>query len=321
MKNFLHHFFVPHQRNNYRGKILHHSTLFVLILFLTFSSFSTLSIKHLSKGVLGVSYTISNSELLTYVNQARADNGLSPLVMNEVLSSAALNKGKDMFSKNYWAHFAPDGTSPWHFIKNSGYEYSYAGENLAKGFTNSKDVVDAWMASPTHRENLLSANYRDMGFAIIEGNLQGEDTVLVVQMFGSSPNSEAAFAPESNSLIAEPEPVAVAEQAEPEVAQETIQEQQAPQTAPSQNSAPSQTGVQAAFEQDSFVPNAIVDIAPIARMISIGLVSILLCAFILDVFIIERRKVPRLVGHNLDHLMLILVFLIVLITQGVGVIL
>lgn len=321
MKNFLHHFFVPHQRNNYRGKILHHSTLFVLILFLTFSSFSTLSIKHLSKGVLGVSYTISNSELLTYVNQARADNGLSPLVMNEVLSSAALNKGKDMFSKNYWAHFAPDGTSPWYFIKNSGYEYSYAGENLAKGFTNSKDVVDAWMASPTHRENILSANYRDMGFAIIEGNLQGEDTVLVVQMFGSSPNSEVAFAPESNSLIAEPEPVAVAEQVEPEVAQETTQEQQAPQTAPSQNSAPSQTGVQAAFEQDSFVPNAIVDIAPIARMISIGLVSILLCAFILDVFIIERRKVPRLVGHNLDHLMLILVFLIVLITQGVGVIL
>lgn len=320
MKNFLHHLFVPHQRNNYRGKILHHSTLFALILFLTFSSFSTISVKHLTTGVLGISYTISSSELLTYVNQARVENGLSPLVLNDVLGNAALNKGKDMFSKNYWAHFAPDGTSPWYFIKNSGYEYTYAGENLAKGFTNSKDVVDAWMASPTHRENILSSNYRDMGFAIVEGNLQGEDTVLVVQMFGTSPGSESAFRGDENSFVAQNNTQPVVQE-EVQVLRQQDEITTTPQSQFAQVQSQAQTGVQAAFEQESIMQEAVFNIAPIARMISIGLISVLLCAFILDVFVIERRKVPRLVGHNLDHMMLILVFLIVLITQGVGVIL
>lgn len=316
MRNFLHHLFVPHQRNNYRGKILHHSSLFVLILFLLFSSFSTLSLKHLSSGVLGISYTISTSELLTHVNQARAENGVGPLVMNEVLNSAALNKGKDMFSKNYWAHFAPDGTSPWYFIRNSGYNYTYAGENLAKGFTNSKDVVDAWMASPTHRENILSDKYKDMGFAIIEGSLQGEDTVLVVQMFGSSPDMQVAALPDNNSFIAQDASVPPESQKEAPASVSPAQE--------STNQATlleGEPGIQAAFEQDSAISDPLFDIASIARMISIGLVSVLLLAFILDVFVIERQKVPRLVGHNLDHLMVILIFLIVLITQGVGVIL
>nr|MBP6098990.1 hypothetical protein [Candidatus Levybacteria bacterium] len=84
MKEFLRHLFIPHHRNNYRGKILHHSTLFVLILFLTFSSFSSISLKHISKDVLGIAYSITDSDMLTYVNKARAENNLQPLVMNDV---------------------------------------------------------------------------------------------------------------------------------------------------------------------------------------------------------------------------------------------
>ena len=313
MKEFLRHLFIPHHRNNYRGKILHHSTLFVLILFLTFSSFSSISLKHISKDVLGIAYSITDSDMLTYVNKARAENNLQPLVMNDVLAQAALAKGKDMFSKNYWAHFAPDGTSPWYFIRNSGYQYTYAGENLAKGFTDSKDVVDAWLASPSHRENILSDKYQDMGFAILEGSLQGEDTVLVVQMFGKNPYTEAAAVPSENSFAA-------GQEVAPAI-QEPILEKVVEQESGDIASAPQEAGVHAAFEEHSVIAKPLINIAPIARIISIGLVSVLLFAFILDVFVIERKKVPRLVGHNLDHMMLFLLFLIVLITQGIGVIL
>jgi len=313
MKEFLRHLFIPHHRNNYRGKILHHSTLFVLILFLTFSSFSSISLKHISKDVLGIAYSITDSDMLTYVNKARAENNLQPLVMNDVLAQAALAKGKDMFSKNYWAHFAPDGTSPWYFIRNSGYQYTYAGENLAKGFTDSKDVVDAWLASPSHRENILSDKYQDMGFAILEGSLQGEDTVLVVQMFGKNPYTEAAAVPSENSFAA-------GQEVAPAI-QEPILEKVVEQESGDIASAPQEAGVQAAFEEHSVIAKPLINIAPIARIISIGLVSVLLFAFILDVFVIERKKIPRLVGHNLDHMMLFLLFLIVLITQGIGVIL
>ncbi len=319
MKEFLRHLFIPHHRNNYRGKILHHSTLFVLILFLTFSSFSTISLKHISKDVLGIAYSITDSDMLGYVNKARSENNLQPLVMNDILSQAALAKGKDMFSKNYWAHFAPDGTSPWYFIRNSGYQYTYAGENLAKGFTESKDVVDAWLASPSHRENILSDKYQDMGFAILEGNLQGEDTILVVQMFGKNPYTETAAIPSENSFAANQEN-AVGNELVP-VNQEPALENVAEQKSGDIASVPQEAGVQAASEERSVVAKPLINIAPIARMISIGLVSVLLFAFILDVFVIERKKVPRLVGHNLDHMMLFLLFLIVLITQGIGVIL
>lgn len=319
MKEFLRHVFIPHHRNNYRGKILHHSTLFVLILFLTFSSFSTISLKHISKDVLGISYSITDSDMLTYVNKARAENNLQPLVMNDVLAQAALAKGKDMFAKNYWAHFAPDGTSPWYFIRNSGYQYTYAGENLAKGFTDSKDVVDAWLASPSHRENILSDKYQDMGFAILEGSLQGEDTVLVVQMFGKNPYTESATMPSESGFASGQE--GSGENAVPAASGEEIPEQISDSKPNEIASVPQEAGVQAAFEEHSVVAKPLINIAPIARIISIGLVSVLLFAFILDVFVIERKNVPRLVGHNLDHMMLFLLFLIVLITQGIGVIL
>jgi hypothetical protein len=90
-----------------------------------------------------------------------------------------------MFAKNYWSHFAPDGASPWDFINGSGYRYEYAGENLAKNFLFSQGVVDAWMNSPTHRENILKKNYTEVGYAIVNGVMNGEETTLVVQMFGT----------------------------------------------------------------------------------------------------------------------------------------
>src|SRR5204863_2082531 len=128
----------------------------------------------------------------------RRQNGAGDLTISNELSRAASDKASDMFAKNYWAHNAPDGTTPWVFIKSSGYEYIYAGENLARGFTTSQSVVDAWMASPEHKENMLSKNYKNVGFAVATGNLNGEDTVLVVEMLGSTNYAPPAVAASEN---------------------------------------------------------------------------------------------------------------------------
>ncbi len=135
--------------------------------------------------VLGISNSVNAGALLTNINNARRSNGLSDLVINDRLSAAASQKASDMFAKNYWAHFSPTGTSPWYFISKNGYAYSYAGENLANGFTSSEATFGAWMASSAHRANILSRSYKETGFAVVDGNLQGRETVLVVEMFGS----------------------------------------------------------------------------------------------------------------------------------------
>ncbi len=163
--------------------------------------------------VLGVATDISIEKLLTITNEDRVKNNLAPLIINSQLTEAAQKKAAHMFQNNYWSHFAPDGTSPWDFIKQSGYSYEFAGENLAKNFLFSQNVVDAWMDSPTHRANLLNKEYKEVGFAVVNGMLNGENTTLVVQMFGSPINkivekTEVPSAKEiKNSLPAAPEKV------------------------------------------------------------------------------------------------------------------
>jgi hypothetical protein len=161
-----------------------------------------------SGNVLGYATNISSRDLLMFTNQRRDDINLSKLKYNEKLSKAAAAKAENMFKENYWAHISPSGTEPWYFIKQEGYEYLYAGENLAVDFSNSDEVVDAWYNSPTHKENLLSPHYTDVGFAIVNGELKGRKTTLIVQMFGSpldpsqEINSADIVAPDETNMIA-----------------------------------------------------------------------------------------------------------------------
>ena len=130
--------------------------------------------------------SISQGTLVTYANQERSALGLSELTINPRLTAAATAKGNDMLAKDYWDHFGPNGETPWQFIIAAGYSYVYAGENLAKGFSTSEGTHQAWMASPTHRTNIVNPNYTEVGIAVLSGTLQGEQVILVVQMFGST---------------------------------------------------------------------------------------------------------------------------------------
>src|SRR6185436_6093922 len=124
---------------------------------------------------------LSQQEILALVNQDRALHGLSKLVLYPTLNLAAAAKAEDMLAKNYFAHTSPRGTSPWYWFQTLGYKYTYAGENLAEGYSDASDLESSWMASPDHRANILSPYYSDVGLAVVSFN----NTNLVVQLFGS----------------------------------------------------------------------------------------------------------------------------------------
>lgn len=180
--SFFRHLFVPHEENNFQAKAL--QTDF-LTFYLIFALVLTFSFKKLNlSNVLGFATDITVEKLYQLTNQEREKYNLPKLKYNQTLAEAARIKAQDMFNKDYWAHYSPDGLSPWNFILQAGYRYQYAGENLAKNFLFSQDVVKAWMNSPTHRDNILKKEYTDIGFAVVNGILNGEETTLVVQMFG-----------------------------------------------------------------------------------------------------------------------------------------
>lgn len=135
--------------------------------------------------VLGSVSSIQAADLLADTNQARERQGLPDLSLNTQLSQAAFLKAQDMFKNNYWAHVSPTGVQPWKWFADVGYNYSYAGENLAKNYPSAQATVDAWMNSPEHRANILDTHYFDVGFAVVDGQLQGQSTTLVVALYGA----------------------------------------------------------------------------------------------------------------------------------------
>jgi uncharacterized protein YkwD len=130
---------------------------------------------------------ISNKNLLELINKERTSRGLSKLVENQELDQAAYLKAKDMINRNYFEHYAY-GLTPWDFIKISGYDYLYAGENLAMDFRTSEGMVKAWMNSPSHRDNILNPDYQDIGLGVVKGEYSEsnntESTIMVSNMFG-----------------------------------------------------------------------------------------------------------------------------------------
>ncbi len=124
------------------------------------------------------------SALIDETNQSRVDKQLSQLTTNPILEKAAQLKANDMAAKGYFAHNTPDGKTPWYWFDQAGYNYAAAGENLAVNFTDSKDVTDAWLASPSHRANIMNGNYSEIGIATAQGTYKGKDAIFVVEEFG-----------------------------------------------------------------------------------------------------------------------------------------
>ncbi len=281
--NYLRHFLLPQHTNNQRARLLHHDIILGIALFFFVATFllSAISVSH--PNILGATINISVQELLNDTNQMRLQNGLPPLVYNTQLANAASAKAQNMFQYNYWAHVNPNtGQTPWVFIQNSGYAYTWAGENLARGYMNAHDAVAAWMASPSHRANVLSSHYQDVGFSVQEGTLTGEkNTVLIVEEFGGKGTVPFAGDSKVTSEI-------------PALAQASEQ------------------------QYGSVTNSPVVDRFTFAKSITQFLLFLFIIIFILDLFLIERKRIKRLVGHNLDHILFLLAILLFIIFMSTG---
>lgn len=178
--------FLPHNHNNHKAKVLWTQSLFIMLgLYLMGRSIIDITIG-LKPGVLGYASQIDVNKIIELTNSQRLNANVGTVKENSLLSAAAEAKVNDMFKNNYWAHISPQGVEPWTFVSEKGYKYQHAGENLARDFSNSKDVVAAWMASPTHKQNLLDRRYKDMGIAVKDGYINGVETTIVVQLFGTT---------------------------------------------------------------------------------------------------------------------------------------
>jgi hypothetical protein len=295
MRKFLRHFFLPHQSNNHRAKALHPDTLLVYVFLLALFNLSFRYIHQQFPSILGYATDIRLTELLNLTNKQRAALGLSELRLNAKLSEAAAKKASDMFAHDYWSHTSPTGKTPWEFILSSGYQYTMAGENLAKNFSNSDGVVEAWMASPTHRDNIVKPGYKEIGFAIVNGILNGEETTLVVQMFGAS-NTEDIIASKPVPLATGISTEALGDQTQ------KISLDMAPQE-------PSNTFLSSI---SSVVKKPIVNIPTMTRDLVFIFLGLLIGVLLLDGFIVSRTKVIRVAGHNLAHIMFLLAICIAL---------
>ena len=127
----------------------------------------------------------SEQAILAAMNRERNARGLGALRHNDKLSRAAGDRIGDMFAKNYFAHVSPDGVEPFVWASKRGYRYRLIGENLAVGYRGTA-VVDGWMRSPGHRENILQPSFDEVGIAIADGSpRRGYRGPTVVAMYGA----------------------------------------------------------------------------------------------------------------------------------------
>jgi|GEM_PF-6717878 len=149
---------------------------------------------------------ITSENVIKYVNEARAKEGLAELQISEKLTAVATAKVNDMVAEHYFAHTSPKGLTPWHWFELKGYDYKYAGENLAINFTTAEAEQLAWMKSPTHRKNILHENYREIGVAVAAGEVNGTLGIIAVQEFGAlahpgAGSDEKNFAPAKDKTL------------------------------------------------------------------------------------------------------------------------
>lgn len=282
MAKFLSLLFIPQEKNNYRALLLRPSFLGIFIALYLLNQSVIRSLTVLKPGILGYSSEITISKVLSQTNDERQKLGLPPLTYNEALSKSAAAKAADMFINNYWAHNSPQGKTPWSFFKSAGYQYSIAGENLAKDFYDTDGLIKAWMNSPTHRENIVNTKYKEIGIAVVNGVLNGIKTTLVIQHFGTPIDSPLPVKNESSA----PSPEIV-------VASQPIEETKS-------------LGI-------SNTSSPVINPLLISKILGIIIFSLIIITMVVDSYLTLKNNTPRLTGSSASHIGFLAIILLLLI--------
>ncbi|MBI2309619.1 hypothetical protein HYU89_01855 [Candidatus Collierbacteria bacterium] len=285
------HLFTPRHSNNHRPKIFHPKSLVVLAAMVVGLNSGIRPLAGFSGGVLGYASDIQITQVFEQINSQRVEAGLPGLKLNDKLSEAARRKASDMFVSDYWAHVNPiTGREPWYFFDAVGYDYRYAGENMARDFSTTAPMIKAWMNSTTHRDNIVSSRYQETGIAVVNGVLNGVETTLVIQLFGTKKTAVAAV-PQITSTGLQAESLAKAPAVLPAETEKTSVAVRSPLVSP-------------------------FDLSKSLALATLGLLAVVL---MVDSVIIWRRRIPRLVGHNWAHLMFLIALtgVVSIMSQGV----
>ncbi len=310
-KNYLNNLFFPGKKNRYRPQLLHPESLMIVsfLVLAVFALFNAIRFfPSLADKILGFATNIDVNQVLISTNEERAKIGLPPLQINEKLNQAAVAKAQHMFSEQYWAHSSPSGLQPWSFIKNAGYVYKYAGENLARDFDTTGEMVVAWMNSPTHKENIINPNFTQIGLAVVNGTLNGFNTTLVVQMFATPGAVEVQKTAQGESFTL------------PSMADSSVNE--LPEEKPDISVMESELaeaedlglveGERTASGKILFSP------VYLTKTFFLLIVALIILTLIYDSFISNNRRYERIVGQNFAHIMFFLTvgFLLILFRGG-----
>ncbi len=181
----VHDHFLPHKRNGYKPHIFRAASIALII-----AGIVAIQGVYLAQ----IKFVLPDTDFLASVlpaaltiltNDDRIANGDAPLTHNALLAQAAQDAANDMAAKGYFSHVSPDGKDPWYWLSLVGYDYRYAGQNLAVNFTDSSAVESAWMASPSHHANIVKPQYTQIGIGVANGVYNGQETTFVVQYFGT----------------------------------------------------------------------------------------------------------------------------------------
>ena len=194
-------FFIPHAGNNHHPHILHtkralfYSLFFIAIKAVVFIFAISIPIQaFMMPDVLKE----QRNEILRLVEETRAANGLSTLSGADKLYSSSQKKSEDMVVNSYFSHVGPGNRDLKYFLNQENYAYRYAGENLAMGFSDAKSVVNAWIKSPLHYQNIIDSDFSETGMGIASGDYKGKETVFITQHFGA-PISQVTEEPEEKA--------------------------------------------------------------------------------------------------------------------------
>ena len=182
--------FIPHEDNDHKPHFLRPKSAARILGFIVCIEVILLSQVYVFPQFKDFLAAVLPGVLVDLTNNSRADADTGDLTVNPLLVISAQQKAEHMARNGYFAHDSPTGESPWFWFDKSGYKFLYAGENLAVHFTDSEDVHRAWMASQTHRANILNPNFTEIGIGIAQGVFLGGNALFIVEHFGR-PTQEA----------------------------------------------------------------------------------------------------------------------------------
>jgi len=307
VKKFFSLLFVPQYKNNHRALLLRPAFIAILILLYLANQSLIGLLAGAHPGVLGYASNITPEKIIEFTNSERGKYGLPPLSLSQNLNQAALLKAGDMFAFNYWAHESPSGRTPWDFFREANYSYSVAGENLARDFPVSDQVVTAWMKSPSHKDNIVNPKYQEIGVAVVDGTINGIATTLVVQMLGTPTSSQIASLPEKAAQIFSEPVQAINEEPLLQVRKENISSSPAPNSSPVEIQG---QGIIAPLVEPSYNPLLL------TKLIGAFLFGLIVAVLILDSYLIFKKKIYRISGSFPSQIaFLAVLFLLMILGQ------